>query len=61
MQPALLIPNPFHVLQEHLLTAAVRKFRGSAVGVASDGLRDLQSSSILQVVGDAGGPERTGE
>jgi hypothetical protein len=34
-----LIPNPFHVLQENLLTAAVVEFRSPAVVVPGDSLR----------------------
>ena len=36
------IPNPFHVLQEHLLTAAIIKLRGPAVGVARRSAERLQ-------------------
>jgi hypothetical protein len=50
MQPALLVPNPFHVLQEHLLTAAVIKFRGPAVGVAGDALSGIKGAVILQKI-----------
>jgi hypothetical protein len=35
------VPDPLHVLQEHLLTAAVIEFRGAAVGMASDPLHDF--------------------
>ncbi len=39
-----LIPDPLHILQEHLLTATVIKFRGSTVGVAGDPLSGFKVS-----------------
>jgi len=46
-----------HVLQEHLLTAAVIEFRGPAVGVASDPLGGFQGAVICQKIRDTGRPE----
>jgi hypothetical protein len=51
------IPNPFHVLQEYLLTAAVIEFRSSAVGVAGDSLSGFKGTVIFQKVRDAGRPK----
>ena len=53
-----LIPNPFHVLQENLLPAAVIEFRRSAVGVAGDSLSGFQGAVIFQKIRDPGRPER---
>jgi hypothetical protein len=52
-----LVANPLHVLQENLLTAAVIKFRGPAVGVAGDSLSRFKSAVIFQKIRDAGRPE----
>jgi hypothetical protein len=49
-----LIPDPLHILQEHLLAAAVIQFRGPAVGVAGDSLSGLKSAVIFQKIRDAG-------
>jgi hypothetical protein len=51
-----LIPNPLHVLQKDLLTAAVIEFRGPAVGVAGDSLSGF-NAVIFQKICDAGRPE----
>jgi hypothetical protein len=51
------IPNPLHVFEQNLLTAAVVKFCGSAVGVAGDPLRGFKGAVIFQKVSDAGRPE----
>jgi hypothetical protein len=48
------IPNPLHVLEEHLLTAAIVEFRGPAVGVAGDSLSGFQGAVIFQKIRDAG-------
>src|ERR1700751_6428131 len=48
----------FHVLQEHLLAAAVIQFRGPAVGMAGDSLSSLKGAVIFQKIRDAGCPER---
>jgi hypothetical protein len=53
-----LISDPLHVLEQNLLTAAVIKFRGPAVGVAGDPLSGLQSAVIFQKIRDARRPER---
>jgi hypothetical protein len=42
-----LIPDPFHILDQHFLAAAVIQFCGSAVGVAGDPLGHLQRSSVF--------------
>jgi hypothetical protein len=49
----------FHVLQEHLLAAAVIKFRGSAVGVACYALSGFKCAVIFQKVCDAGRMENS--
>jgi hypothetical protein len=41
----------------NLLTAAVVKFCGSAVGVAGDPLRGFEGAVIFQKIRDAGRPE----
>ena len=41
------IANSLHVLQEDLLTAAVIKFRGPAVGVAGDSLSGFKRAVIF--------------
>jgi hypothetical protein len=53
----LLVPNPFHVLQENLLTAAVIEFRGPAVRVPGDSLSGFKGSVIFQKICDTGRPE----
>ena len=52
------IPNPFHIFEKHLLTAAVIKLCGPAVGVAGDSLSGFKSAVIFQEIRDAGRPER---
>ena len=52
-----LIPNPLHVLEQNLLSAAVIEFRGPAVGVAGDSLSGFKSAVIFQKIRDAGRPE----
>ena len=54
---AISIPNPLHVLEQNLLTAAVIEFRGPAVGMTSNPLSYLQSAVIFQKIRDAGRPE----
>ena len=56
--PEYLIPNPFHILQENLLTAAVIEFCGPAVGMAGDSLSGFQGAVIFQKIRDAGRPKR---
>jgi hypothetical protein len=53
-----LIPYSLHVLQQHLLTAAVIELGGAAVGVAGDPLSGFQGAVIFQKVRDAGRPVR---
>jgi hypothetical protein len=53
----LLVPNPFHVLQENLLTAAVIEFCRPAVGMPGDSLRGFKGAVIFQKICDAGRPE----
>jgi hypothetical protein len=55
-----LVANPFHVLQEHLLAAAVVGLRCPAVGMPGDPLRHFKRSSILQEVRDSGSSQRMG-
>ena len=52
------IPNPFHVFEENLLSAAVIEFRGPAVGVAGDTLCGFKCAVIFQKIRDAGRSER---
>jgi hypothetical protein len=52
-----LVPNSFHVLQEHLLAAAVIEFRCPAVGVAGDSLSGFQGAVIFQKIRDPGRPK----
>jgi hypothetical protein len=51
------IPNPLHILQKHLLTAAVIEFRGPAIGVAGNALSGFQGAVIFQKIRDASCPE----
>ena len=51
------IPNPLHIFEQNLLTAAVIEFRGPAVGVASDPLGGFQGAVICQKIRDTGRPE----
>ncbi len=52
-----LIPDPLHILQEHLLAAAIVEFRGPAVGVAGDPLGGFKGAVIFQKIRDAGRAE----
>ena len=52
-----LISNPFHVLQEYLLTAAVIEFCGPAVGVAGNALSGFERAVVLKKIRDTGCPE----
>ena len=49
-----LVSNPFHVVQEHLLTAAVVELCRPAVGVAGDSLSGFKGPVIFQQICDAG-------
>jgi hypothetical protein len=51
------VANPFHILQQYLLTAAIIEFRCPAICVAGDALSGFQGAVIFQKIGDAGGPE----
>ena len=51
------VPNPLHILEQNLLTAAVIEFRGPAVGVAGDSLSGFKGAVIFQKIRDAGRPE----
>jgi hypothetical protein len=53
----LLVPNPLHVLEQNLLSAAVIEFRGPAVGVTSDALSGFKGAVIFQKIRDAGRAE----
>jgi hypothetical protein len=46
-----------HIFEQNFLTAAVIKFRGPTVGVASDALSGFQRAVIFQKIRDAGRPE----
>jgi hypothetical protein len=46
--------NPLHVLEKHLLAAAVIKLCGPAVGVAGDSLSGFKGAVIFQKIRDAG-------
>jgi len=52
------VPDPFHILQEYLLAAAVIKFRGAAVDMAGDALSGFKGAVIFQKIRDAGRAER---
>jgi hypothetical protein len=52
-----LVSNPFHILEQNLLYAAIVKFRGPAVGVASDPPSGFQGAVIFQEIRDASRPE----
>jgi len=41
------VPDPFHVFEEHLLTTPIIEFRGPAVGVAGDSLGRFKGAVIL--------------
>jgi hypothetical protein len=47
----------FHIFEQNLLTPAVIKFCGPAVGMAGDSLSGFKSAVIFQKIRDAGGPE----
>jgi hypothetical protein len=53
----LLVPNPLHVLEQNLLSAAVIEFRGPAVGVTSDALSGFKGAVIFQKIRDPGRPK----
>jgi hypothetical protein len=55
-----LISDPFHVLDQNLLAAAIVELRCPAVSVAGDSLRHFQRSSVLQKVRDPCRPKRMG-
>ena len=52
-----LIPNSFHIFEQHLLAAAVIEFRGAAVSVAGNPLRGLKGPVVFQKIRDTGCPE----
>ena len=52
-----LVPNPFHILEQHLLTAAIIKFRGPTVGVTGDSLSGFKGAVIFEKICDTGCPE----
>ena len=51
---AISIPNPLHVLEQNLLTAAVIEFRGPAAGMAGDPLSGFKGAVIFQKIREAG-------
>ena len=51
------VPNPLHIFEQHLLTAAVIKLRGPAVGVAGYPLGGFQGAVIFQKICDPGRSE----
>jgi hypothetical protein len=51
------VPNPFHIFEQNLLTAAVIEFRSPAVGMAGDSLSGFKGAIIFQKIRDAGRPE----
>jgi hypothetical protein len=51
------IPNPFHILEQNLLTAAVIEFCGPAIGMAGDALCSFKGAVIFQKIRDAGRPK----
>jgi hypothetical protein len=46
-----------HILEQYLLSAAVIKLCGSAIGVASDSLSGFKGAFIFQKIRDAGRPK----
>ena len=58
MQLVTSISDSFHILQEHLLPAAVIQFRGPTIGVTGDSLSGFKSAVIFQKIRDAGRPKR---
>jgi TIR domain len=51
------IPNTLHVLQEHLLAAAIIELRCAAVSVAGDPLSGFKSAVIFQKIRDTSRPK----
>jgi hypothetical protein len=50
------MPDSLHILQKHLLAAAVIEFRSVAVGMASNPLRALKGAAIFHEARDTGHP-----
>ena len=48
------VPNPFHVLEQNLLPAAIIEFRGAAVGMAGNALSGFKSPVIFRLDAEAG-------
>jgi hypothetical protein len=46
----LLVPNPLHVFEQNLLTAAVIELRGPAVDVAGDSLSGFKGAVIVEKI-----------
>ena len=57
MLPAWNIKELNSVFEQNLLTSAVAKFPGSAVGVADDSLSGFEGAVIFQKIRDAGRAE----
>jgi hypothetical protein len=51
------IPNPLHVLEQHLLAAAIIKLCRPAVGVAGNALSGFKGAIVLEKIRDTGRPE----
>jgi hypothetical protein len=51
------ISNPLHILQEHLLAAAVIELRGPAIGVTGYSLSGFKGAIIFQKICDTGRPK----
>jgi len=47
-----------HIFEQHLLSAAIVKLRGPAVGVTDNALSSLESAVIFQKIRDRGRSER---
>jgi hypothetical protein len=41
------VPNPFQIFEEHLLTAAIIKFRSPAVGMPGDSLSGFKGAIVF--------------
>jgi aryl-alcohol dehydrogenase-like predicted oxidoreductase len=53
-----LVPNPLHVFEQNLLSAAIIELGCPAIGVASDSLSSFKGAVIFQKIRDACRPER---
>jgi hypothetical protein len=54
------VPDPFHILEQNLLTTAVVEFGSTTIGVPGNTLGGFERAIILQKIGDTACPERVG-